>query len=112
MNETLNIEKIRQGLEEEREKLLKQLQIPSANDQTVDTNPDQMDIAQAYNDQVLSHALQTSEGKQLIQVENALKAIAQGDYGRCQHCHQMISVERLEVIPNATMCVNCQMQHG
>ena len=112
MSETLNIEKIRQGLEEEREKLLKQLQILSADDQTVDKNPDQMDIAQAYNDQVISHALQSSEEKQLIQVEIALKAIAQGDYGRCQHCHKMISIERLEVMPNATMCVSCQMQHG
>lgn len=112
MNEALDIEKIRQGLEEEREKLLKQLQIPSANDQTMDKNLDQMDIAQAYNDQVLSHALQTSEGKKLIQVENALKAIAQGDYGRCQHCHQMISVERLQVMPNATMCVSCQTRYG
>lgn len=112
MNETLNIEKIKRVLEEEREKLLKQLKIPSANDQAVDNNLDQMDIAQAYNDQVISHALQTSEGKKLLQVENALKAIAQGDYGRCQHCHQMISIERLEIMPNATMCVSCQTQYG
>ena len=112
MTETQNMEMIKQMLEAEREKLLEQLQLSFEDDQSVDKNPDQMDIAQAYNDQVISHALQSSEEKQLIQVEIALKAIAQGDYGRCQHCHKMISIERLEVMPNATMCVSCQMQHG
>lgn len=112
MLETLDIEKIRQVLEEEKVKLLKQLQIPSVNDQTMDKNLDQMDIAQAYNDQVLAHALQSFEEKQLIQVEIALQAITQGDYGRCQYCHHPISSERLQVMPAATMCVSCQRLYG
>ncbi len=112
MLETLDIEKIRLVLEEEKVKLLKQLQIPSVDDQTMDKNPDQMDIAQAYNDQVLSHALQSFEEKHLIQVAIALQAIAQGDYGRCQYCHQPISPERLQVMPAATMCVGCQRLYG
>lgn len=110
--ETPNMEMIKQMLEAERGKLLKQLQPSSQDDQSVDINPDQMDIAQAYNDQDLSQALQTFEEKQLVQVEIALKAIAQGNYGRCQYCQQPIPLERLQVMPNATMCVGCQRLYG
>ncbi len=111
ITDTPSIEMIKQILETQREKLLEQLQL-SSEEQFVDKNPDQMDIAQAYNDQVLSHALQSFEDKQLIQVEIALEAIAQGDYGRCQYCHKLISPERLQVMPAATMCVSCQRLHG
>ena len=110
MSDTLNMEMIQQTLEEEKEKLQKQLQTFSGNDPTADKNLDQMDIAQVYSDQGLSQALQLSERKHLAQVEVALQAIAAGSYGRCQHCHEPIPLERLEIMPNATMCVNCQAQ--
>ena len=112
MTETSNMEMIKQMLEAERERLLEKLQLDAKDEQSVDKNPDQMDIAQAYNNQDISQALQMFEGKQLVQIENALAAIAQDNYGRCQHCHQPIPLERLQVMPNATMCVSCQRLHG
>ncbi len=112
MSDTLNMEMIQQTLEEEREKLQKQLQAFSENDPATDKNLDQMDIAQVYSDQGISDSLQMSERKQLARVEVALQAIVNGSYGRCQHCHQPISLERLQVMPDATMCVSCQKQHG
>ena len=112
MSDTLHMEMIQQALEDEKKKLQKLLQTFSGNDPTTDENLDQMDIAQVYSDQGISHALQMSERKQLAQVEVALQAIVRGSYGRCQHCHQPISLERLQVMPNATMCVRCQEQHG
>lgn len=110
--ETQNMEMIKQMLELEREKLLEQLQLTAEDDESMDKNPDQMDIAQAYNDQDISQALHTFEEKQLIQVDIALKAIAQGNYGSCQYCQQPIPLERLQVMPNATMCVGCQRLYG
>jgi DnaK suppressor protein len=105
------MEMIQQALEEEKEKLQKQLQTFSENDPTTDKNLDQMDIAQVYSDQGISHAMQMSERKQLAQVEAALQAIVNGSYGRCQHCNQPISLDRLQAMPSATMCVSCQKQH-
>ena len=112
MTESLNMAMIQQMLEEEREKLRQQLQILSGNGHTESKNPDQMDIAQAYSDQERSRALQTFEQKHLDQVEAALQAIAEGSYGRCQHCHQPIPLERLQILPHAMMCVSCQAQYG
>jgi RNA polymerase-binding protein DksA len=110
--DTSNMEMIKQMLETERGKLLQKLQLSSGDEQLGDKNPDQMDIAQAYNDQDISHALQSFEEKQLIQIDIALEAIAQGNYGSCQHCRRPILPERLQVMPNATMCVSCQRLYG
>ena len=74
MSDTLHMEMIQQALEEEKEKLQNQLQTFSGDVPTTDKNLDQMDIAQVYSDQGISHAMQMSERKQLAQVEVALQA--------------------------------------
>jgi len=112
MTESLDMAMIQRILEGEREKLRQQLQILSGNGHTESKNPDQMDIAQAYSDQERSRALQTFEQKHLNQVEAALQAIADGSYGRCQHCQQPIPLERLQALPTAMMCVACQAHHS
>jgi RNA polymerase-binding transcription factor DksA len=41
------------------------------------------------------------------EVEQALRRLAAGDYGRCVSCGQPIPAARLEARPMATMCVVC-----
>jgi DnaK suppressor protein len=41
-------------------------------------------------------------------IHAALRAIEKGTYGRCERCGKEISVERLEVQPDATLCVQCK----
>ena len=41
-------------------------------------------------------------------IEHALQMIALGEYGFCEHCGEQIPPERLEVLPEATQCTNCQ----
>jgi len=43
-------------------------------------------------------------------VQAALRAIEKGKYGICERCGQEINPERLEVRPDATLCVRCQME--
>ena len=112
MIESLNMKMIQQMLEEKRAELRQQLQISSRDGHAEAKNPDYMDVAQAYSDQERFHAVQILEKAHLDQVEAALQAIAEGSYGRCQHCHQPIPLERLQVLPDATMCVTCQAQQG
>jgi DnaK suppressor protein len=42
------------------------------------------------------------------QIEAALAAIEAGSYGSCRHCHGPISLQRLEALPEAPFCVECQ----
>jgi DnaK suppressor protein len=44
----------------------------------------------------------------LDEIEHALHKIDAGTYGRCDECGQQIPYERLEVRPQATLCVECK----
>ena len=45
---------------------------------------------------------------ELRAVEAALRAIREGRYGICEDCARPIDLERLQVAPQATRCINCQ----
>jgi DnaK suppressor protein len=42
------------------------------------------------------------------QAEHAMQRLEDGTYGNCEGCSNPIPVERLEVFPSATTCVNCK----
>jgi RNA polymerase-binding protein DksA len=48
--------------------------------------------------------------RRLVDIDTALKSMEKGDYGICQRCSKPIEPERLEVKPDATMCVTCQQE--
>ncbi len=43
-------------------------------------------------------------------IHAAMRAIDKGTYGLCERCGKEIDVERLEVRPDATLCVRCQAE--
>ncbi len=43
----------------------------------------------------------------LADVERALEKLADGTYGTCGDCGEAITLERLEAIPWATLCISC-----
>ncbi|MGQ9708061.1 MAG: TraR/DksA family transcriptional regulator [bacterium] len=51
--------------------------------------------------------LKSIESEALREIEDALARIAQGTYGRCERCGELIPVARLEVVPYARRCMNC-----
>jgi RNA polymerase-binding protein DksA len=55
-------------------------------------------------------ALVTQLERKLEGVQAALRAIDKGKYGICERCGQEIAPERLEVRPDATLCVQCQAE--
>jgi DnaK suppressor protein len=46
----------------------------------------------------------------LEQVDAAIERIDQGRYGTCARCGQQIAPDRLEALPYATYCIDCQSQ--
>ena len=46
----------------------------------------------------------------LTRVQAALRAIEKGKYGTCERCSKEIPTERLDVRPDATLCVTCQAE--
>jgi RNA polymerase-binding transcription factor DksA len=41
-------------------------------------------------------------------IEEARRALADGSYGTCRSCGREIPADRLEAVPEAVLCVNCQ----
>jgi RNA polymerase-binding protein DksA len=48
--------------------------------------------------------------RKLEDVEAAMRSIERGKYGICERCGKEIPTERLEVRPDATLCVQCQAE--
>lgn len=46
--------------------------------------------------------------KKLGALEHALEIEIKGAYGICEACGQRIPPERLDIVPEATLCVECQ----
>ena len=46
----------------------------------------------------------------LKRVQAALRSIEKGKYGICERCGKEIPTERLDVRPDATLCVTCQIE--
>jgi RNA polymerase-binding transcription factor DksA len=47
----------------------------------------------------------------LADIDTALRLMEVGEYGRCRVCAAALPLSRLEVLPAATLCMECQRQH-
>jgi RNA polymerase-binding protein DksA len=50
----------------------------------------------------------SAEGRLLYQVDEALRRIYRGEYGKCQSCGDDISHGRLEAMPMTLLCIDCK----
>jgi len=50
------------------------------------------------------------EGRLLLEINEAISRIEDGTYGTCEGCGKQIDHNRLEVVPQARLCLKCQEQ--
>jgi DnaK suppressor protein len=82
------------------------LNIENADKRGVTTHMADMGSDSSRHEMELS--MLTEEGNVLQLIENALKRIVDGNYGKCQDCGEDIPEARLEVRPYAVYCVKCK----
>jgi RNA polymerase-binding protein DksA len=58
------------------------------------------------NDEVVD-AIGNETAQSIRSIQAALDRIAAGTYGICDNCGEEIAAARLQVVPEATRCVNC-----
>jgi DnaK suppressor protein len=73
-----------------------------------DGTEDYIDYAVSSYAKEFMLSLSELDRKQLQIVEEALRRIGTGDYGRCGYCGTEIKLKRLEVAPWARLCIKCQ----
>lgn len=69
------------------------------------------DIGTETMEQEKEFLLASNEGRRLYDIDEALRRLYKSPetFGRCERCGEMISLERLEVVPQARHCAECQI---
>ena len=69
---------------------------------------DVVDAAYDSTQDEISSQLAEVESRELANIENALERMKAGKYGLCEVCGGKIPMARLNALPYATMCIECQ----
>jgi RNA polymerase-binding transcription factor DksA len=80
-------------------------------DQQQESEPspaDEIDLARTTSDVETHASLIAREEEKLRFVDEALARLETGIYGKCLECRMAIPIERLNVLPFAAYCVECQ----
>lgn len=102
-------ERAKGTLLEERAKLREQLQrLGSAEYESIGYSNHMADDATEAFEQTVGVALQRKIEATLEEVERALAKFENGTYGLCEACAARIDRARLEVLPHAVYCLDCQ----
>ncbi|MEZ5306377.1 MAG: TraR/DksA family transcriptional regulator [Pyrinomonadaceae bacterium] len=82
----------------------------SHNDLSVDDSetPDPVDLAVRNYSKNVMLAVSENESRQLTMINEALERIEDDEYGLCQNCEAEINPKRLNAIPWAQYCLDCQ----
>jgi RNA polymerase-binding transcription factor len=63
-------------------------------------------------ERISSTAAARSIAAALAELDRALEKVDEGTYGVCDDCEQLISSDRLEAMPSATLCVTCSARRS
>ncbi|WP_455538470.1 TraR/DksA C4-type zinc finger protein [Terrisporobacter sp.] len=55
----------------------------------------------------MENSLIAHERYVLNEINEALDKVSEGSYGICTNCHQKIDKDRLDIIPETTLCASC-----
>jgi DnaK suppressor protein len=100
-----------------RERLLKQRQeildlykqdVRAGQESADDGTEDIVDRANNSYNRELMFSISDGERILVLQIEDALRRMDEGTYGRCNNCHQAINILRLEAVPWTRFCIDCQ----
>lgn len=72
---------------------------------------DDADLASQSLDKEVLFELNGNSQALLDQIEAALRRISKGIYGTCEYCRCSIPKKRIQALPFARYCVNCQSQN-
>jgi DnaK suppressor protein len=61
----------------------------------------------ALQSQAMAKETERRRQRELVQIERALARLADGSFGECAACGEMIAMKRLELDPSAALCIDC-----
>ena len=113
----LDVKKFRSRLENERTRLLGELEELKASAKTDEVRREGSPFGKREEEATGSFelekrlALEKRIGEELSEIEHALQKFNEGTYGLCDICGQPIGLERLEALPQANLCLSCKAKY-
>lgn len=111
MIEQAKLEELRGALEEQRENLRKEIVEqggdPDSDDAEIDVERNFADSAHSTAERARLLSVMKALRANLRWVDRALTKMELGTYGPCERCGRPISIERLEALPWAILCIDC-----
>ncbi len=104
------LERYRKKLETKRDEVLQLVESARNSEKEGGSNdaPDLGDRALSTVIRDLSYQLTAGEREILRRVDDALKRIDDGEYGNCVECGKKVQTGRLDAVPWARHCIECQ----
>jgi DnaK suppressor protein len=101
---------LRQRLEQQRDEIMNMYKqdVRAGQESADDGTEDIVDRANNSYNRELMFSISDSERLMLLQVEEAIKRMDEGAYGRCANCKKNINILRLEAVPWTRFCIDCQ----
>jgi len=115
-NATFNL--LRARLESERKRLIEEMEQLKSTIRPADERREGSPFGKREEEATESYelerrlTLEKSIREQLASVEHALQKFEDGTYGLCDNCGKPIDPERLEALPQATMCLDCKARQA
>jgi len=104
------MQRYRKLLMAKRDELLIRVRAARSSEQEADEKeaPDLGDRALSTVIRDLSYQLTAGERDMLRRIDDALDRIEKGQYGDCQECGKKVQTGRLDAVPWARHCIECQ----
>lgn len=101
---------IRERLLSQRQEILNMYKqdVRAGQESADDGTEDIVDRANNSYNRELMFSLSDGERVLLLQIEDALRRMDEGTYGRCNNCGQNINFLRLQAVPWTRYCIDCQ----
>ena len=109
----IDVDQMRKRLRKQQKVLNEQIEVESKKVKpSLMANPDRADLAYDYAYRARRLSLLEQLEDRLAEVEKAIKRIDERTYGICTNCGNMILPERLEALPYAQLCIDCQRKES
>ena len=107
----IDLDEIQKRLNKQKKVLCTRIKVERENAEPGSvSNPDRTDLAYDYSYRARRLSMVEQLEEQLDETRKALKRIDEGTYGQCTNCGNFILPERLEALPSAKFCIDCQRQ--
>ncbi len=105
---------LRRSLIQKREEIVREVKngiskyIKGETRQLVDTALDDGDWSVVDLSEDISFKHMSTHRENLLKIDEALRKLSEGTYGFCEDCGEEISKARLNILPFAIFCTDCQ----